>query len=231
MGQEVTAAIYDQMTKAFDEEAHRWADLYSDGATGGRYALFQGAAARRVRRRLELASELLVLEPGTEVLDVGCGSGVLEPLVDAAEGRWTGVDIAPQMLATGRMHARSNRVAGAAGELPFRSEAFDALVCLGMMNFAPPASWVAILREMSRVLRPSGLLVLSSLRLDVITWVRSRLHPTLPLPISTFGPLYPVHYRVAAEIAREVPLEVEACVHVRKYLRMPHYSLLKLRKP
>ncbi|MFC5261788.1 class I SAM-dependent methyltransferase [Kribbella qitaiheensis] len=95
---------------------------------------------------------------GQQVLDVGCGTGVV---ARAAAGRVvpggkvTGVDLNEAMLAVARRVAPElNWQQGDAGELPFDSESFDVVVSqMAMMFFPEPA---AAVREMRRVVRPGG---------------------------------------------------------------------------
>jgi SAM-dependent methyltransferase len=96
--------------------------------------------------------------PGQAVLDVACGTGALACAaagIVGPEGRVTGLDANPAMLAVARRKpGRVEWVEGVAERLPFADEAFDAVASqFGMMFFADPA---LALREMMRVLRPGG---------------------------------------------------------------------------
>lgn len=103
------------------------------------------------------------IAPGARVLDVACGTGVLA--CAAAEragptGAVTGLDINEDMLAVARR--KSTRIAwqhGRAESLPFPDASFDRVVSqFGLMFFEDR---VAALREMMRVLRPGGRLVVA----------------------------------------------------------------------
>ena len=100
-----------------------------------------------------------------KVLDVGTGTGCL---VRALHERWprrrhTGVDISKEMLHAAREAApKCTFVHGTAEALPFPDASFDAAVSLSSLHFwSEPA---AGLREIARVLRPGGVLVLSDWR-------------------------------------------------------------------
>ena len=118
-------------------------------------ALFQPWA----RRVVEIAG----IRPGQRVLDVACGTGVLACAAAArvgATGSVTGLDANAEMVAVARRKRPDLawRV-GHAEALPFPDASFDAVVSqFGLMFFQDRR---AALREMMRVLRPGGRLVVA----------------------------------------------------------------------
>jgi ubiquinone/menaquinone biosynthesis C-methylase UbiE len=113
---------------------------------------------------------LLALDSVAEptILDVATGTGRL-PLALLAEegfaGRIVGVDRSRVMLAKARPKLgqdllRSPLVLADAGRLPFAAGAFAAVTCLEALEFT--SSPQATLRELLRVLRPGGTLLLSN---------------------------------------------------------------------
>ena len=65
------------------------------------------APVERIRRR---AITRLLLEPGGVVLDVGCGTGLSFPLIQAhigSEGRLVGIELSPDMMAKARERVES----------------------------------------------------------------------------------------------------------------------------
>lgn len=101
----------------------------------------------------------LQLAPGARVLDVACGTGNLSfPAADAG-AIVTGVDIAPNLLATARAQAAAVGLniqfdEGDAEALPYADAAFDEVVTMFGAMFAPQPQLVAA--EMARVCRPGG---------------------------------------------------------------------------
>ncbi len=96
----------------------------------------------------------------TTVLDVGCGTGLLYPLL-AEKGGYCGVDSSLEMLSIARkQHSQVQLVRGDAGCLPFRKKSFQLVTCVDMLQHIENVE--AVLSELSEV---SGEHVL------VVTWV------------------------------------------------------------
>lgn len=103
------------------------------------------------------------LGPGNEVLDVACGSGATTREVASRicpDGSIVGLDRNGAMLAIARSRMpECEWTEGRAEALPFADDAFDAVLCqFGLMFFDDRTK---ALKEMRRVLRPSGRLALS----------------------------------------------------------------------
>jgi arsenite methyltransferase len=120
---------------------------------------------RDIVRRRKLVRAALSARPGERILDVGCGPGFyLAELVDEVgpDGALVGVDQSPQMLAlAGRRLGESENVAlheGEAGALPVESEAFDAALCVQVLEYV--ADVPAALAELHRALKPGGRVLL-----------------------------------------------------------------------
>lgn len=105
------------------------------------------------------------IQPGDNVLDVACGTGVLAREAAAcvgSTGSVAGLDLNPGMLAVAARRATGVEWHnGAAEDLPFADRTFDAVISqFGLMFFADR---LQALREMLRVLAPGG-------RLAVAVW-------------------------------------------------------------
>jgi ubiquinone/menaquinone biosynthesis C-methylase UbiE len=103
--------------------------------------------------------------PGTDVLDVAAGSGNPAIAVAQAGARVTALDLAPSLLEIGRRRARKagvdiDFVEGDAEAMPFVRESFDVALSVVGVQFAPRHEVVA--RELARVVRPGGRIVLCS---------------------------------------------------------------------
>lgn len=95
---------------------------------------------------------------GDRVLDVACGTGVVARSALATvgtHGRVVGLDATEAMLTVAeRIEPGAEWHVGEAGDLPFESGSFDAVICQSGLMFFPDQ--VAAVREMWRMLRPSG---------------------------------------------------------------------------
>ena len=120
--------------------------------------------------------EAAQIRPGSRVLDVACGTGVLAreaALRSGDEGRVAGLDASPGMLAVAKRLAPGIEWReGAAESLPYAADSFDAAVSqFGLMFFQDRTQ---ALREMLRVLVPGG-------RIAVAVW--ESLHHSQAYPI------------------------------------------------
>jgi arsenite methyltransferase len=141
--------------------------------TGRAWILDLGYPPELVARLPEAAAESFAgvanpfalgrLEAGEVVLDVGSGAGT-DSLVAAqmvgSEGRVTGIDMTPEMLAKAKAAAVEMKatnvefVAGEAEKLQFEDESFDVVISNGVIDLTPDKD--AVFSEIQRVLRPGG---------------------------------------------------------------------------
>ena len=103
---------------------------------------------------------------GLRILDVGCGDGVLATRLARSGARVTGIDDSAEMLAAARRRAKAaslgiDLVEGDAGDLPFPAGHFDCVVSVATLCFVDDPR--PTIREMVRVLKPGGTLILGEL--------------------------------------------------------------------
>jgi demethylmenaquinone methyltransferase/2-methoxy-6-polyprenyl-1,4-benzoquinol methylase len=124
------------------------------GPTYDRYsALLSLGQDPRWRRFLVSRIEV---EANDVVLDVATGTGaVARELIRQKGCRVVGVDQSPEMLAEARRRSPQLRfVRASADALPFPDKSFDALTFTYLLRYVPDPQ--ATLRELARVVRPSG---------------------------------------------------------------------------
>jgi ubiquinone/menaquinone biosynthesis C-methylase UbiE len=121
----------------------------------------------RERELREAIIRLASLEPGNDVLDIGCGTGTLAITATryvGTTGAVTGIDASAAMI------ARANRKAGKAGaratfqvaiaeNLPFPDRRFDVLFSTLMLHHLPLKTRQQCAREIKRVLKVGGRVV------------------------------------------------------------------------
>jgi 2-polyprenyl-6-hydroxyphenyl methylase / 3-demethylubiquinone-9 3-methyltransferase len=104
---------------------------------------------------------------GRQVLDVGCGGGLLAESMARRGARVLGVDLAQEALAVARLHAiesglsveyRQVAVEELAESVP---AGFDVVTCLEMLEHVPDPS--AIVSALARLVRPGGHVVVSTI--------------------------------------------------------------------
>lgn len=100
-----------------------------------------------------------------EILDVGCGPGILVAALAPLVREVVGFDLTPEMLDKARQRCQEAGLQnvrferGRAEALPFPAESFDAVVTRATLHHLPDPQLVV--REMVRVVRPNGKLVLT----------------------------------------------------------------------
>jgi SAM-dependent methyltransferase len=113
----------------------------------------------RLGGRIRECAELI--EPGSTLLDIGCSSGWLGPVVLARGFHdYVGLD---RVIVNG--HKKSDflkLVEGSVFELPFRDGSFDAVCLFDVVEHLPRGSEAEALREISRVLKIKGRLYFST---------------------------------------------------------------------
>ena len=168
-----------------------------------------GATTERLERQLIL--ELLGDVTGREVLDVGCGDGDLALEFAARGAIVTGIDASAEMIsvAEGRVKESNADVSfkvALAENLPFPSGQFDAVTAVAILCFVVDAG--PVFREIARVLRPNGRLVIGELG-KWSTWAAARrIRGWLGSPLWRQG-----HFRTANELralAEQAGLAVES---------------------
>ncbi|WP_405486275.1 demethylmenaquinone methyltransferase [Nocardia sp. NBC_00511] len=147
-----------EVASMFDGVAKRY-DITNTVLSGG-----QDYFWRRATRKA------LALRPGERVLDLAAGTGVSTEELGKSGAWCVATDFSQGMLAAGR-HRNVPMVAGDAMALPFADESFDAVtISYGLRNVSDPD---LALREMLRVTKPGGRLVVAEFSTPVLAPFRT----------------------------------------------------------
>jgi ubiquinone/menaquinone biosynthesis C-methylase UbiE len=112
---------------------------------------------------LSIQKARATLSPEHQVLEIGCGTGIIAlgiaPCVDSV----VATDISPQMIAVAKSKAEGLAISNVdfrvcdGYSLPYESQAFDSVLLFNVLHCVKEPT--ALLREAHRLLKPSGLLV------------------------------------------------------------------------
>lgn len=108
---------------------------------------------------------------GKDVLDLGCAGGFMAEALDDLGAQVTGIDPAKDAITAAIAHAeeggRAIRYDVGVGEaLPYADEAFDAVVCVDVLEHV--ADLGQVVREVARVLRPGGMFLFDTINRNPI---------------------------------------------------------------
>ena len=143
-----------------DEEIHLLKELYTASDTA---------------KRRQFVSDALELQPGEEVISIGCGPGFetagLAKTV-GTDGRVQGIDKSEGMLALAEQQcdelSRVTHEQGDATDLPVRDDDFDAAVCVQVIEYIEEVD--AAIAELARVLKPGGRAAVYATDWDSVVW-------------------------------------------------------------
>lgn len=153
------------------------------GWKGGFYEDTTRPFSRMLGRRKAYAMEMLGVAAdrrGGLAVDLGCGSGVYLSELATMGYQTFGMDLSPEMVRVARTKSAPHVVRLVSGDVervPFRTASFDVVLSIGVLGYLHEDD--RALREIDRILKPGGLLMLN---------VRNRF------------PLTSLHYSVRREL-------------------------------
>jgi SAM-dependent methyltransferase len=131
---------------------------------------------------------------GTRLLDAGCGAGLLALLASLRGAQVSALDASPELLAIARKRVPAAELReGDLEALPFADASFDAVTAVNTVFYA--ADMAAALRELVRVVRPGGRVVVTAWgppeRCEFLSAVMPALAPLMPPPPPGASPPHP----------------------------------------
>jgi len=123
------------------------------------------------RKRADHLAKLVAQNAATDggmVLDLGCGDGLFTHLMAQQQLEAIGIDVEASAIEQAKAKTRGQPYAGNApqfiatdgGALPFEDDSMQAVAMFDVIEHLPNP--IALLREVARVLKPSGALILST---------------------------------------------------------------------
>ena len=150
--EEIITAQYDTA-----EAVANYARAYDSSRPHGRF----------FKSRLQLVHDILAAYPGGELLDVGCGPGIMaRTLLESRpdDFRITVLDQSPAMVEHCAVYVHDvgnvEPTVGKLEEMPFADDSFDVVLAMGVLEYADA---VAGIDAISRVTRPGGVVIVSML--------------------------------------------------------------------
>lgn len=110
-----------------------------------------------------------------QVLDIGCGGGLLAEGLARSGARVTGIDMAEQSLQVARLHALESKLDIAYEFVPAEQfaaehpEQFDVVTCLEMLEHVPDPA--AIVKAAAQAVKPGGYVFFSTLNRNAKSWL------------------------------------------------------------
>ncbi|MGH7509662.1 MAG: class I SAM-dependent methyltransferase [Gemmatimonadales bacterium] len=154
--------------------------------TGWALALFRRSVLKQAKFRQILAR---LDDPAGKIsLDIGADNGVISYLLRQRGGRWHSADLDDRAVLSIRQLVQSNvhRIDG--GTTPFEAAAFDQILIVDFLEHIPDDRGFA--RELARILRPGGRLIINVPHLKPGSWLNRWRH-TIGLTDEWHGHLRP----------------------------------------
>lgn len=112
---------------------------------------------------------------GMNILDVGCGAGILSEALAEEGGRITGIDISEQAIFAAKRHIQTSELsidyvcATAEQYAEQSSEEFDIIACMELLEHVPDPP--SLLDACAQMLKPNGHLFLSTVNRTPKSWL------------------------------------------------------------
>ncbi|MFZ1946609.1 MAG: methyltransferase domain-containing protein [bacterium] len=206
----------------------RWDDIWAEKRKTASGRVTSAFAKDIVYRTVDYILRREVPDPcGKRILEVGSGTGLVSLALARRGAKVTLCDISPAALefsrtAFARAGSEGETVQGSILDLPFEDGAFDVTWNAGVIEHFEGAEQLRALREMLRVTKPDGRIVVAVpwsgariyLRAKKFADSRGAWQPGYEAPIASFKEIAP---RIPATIVTEYSTGFLAQLHFMKY--------------
>ncbi len=167
--------------------------------------------------RLQFIQEQLDLT-GKQVLDVGCGGGILTESLAKAGAHATGIDLAPDVINIASEHAKAQGLTIDYQCIAIESFAaqhaqrFDVITCMELLEHVPDP--MHIIHSCAQLLKPNGLLFLSTLNRNLKSFLMAIIGAEYILNLVPKGTHEYAKFITPAELSRllrEQDFDLENC--------------------
>jgi len=144
----------------FDDYAHTYSDDVNLAMKGTGVDL-DFATSFKANTLIDLIEKHVGDASKVKCLDLGCGVGLYEYLLEGRVSSLCGVDISAKSIEQAKKnnpHATYELYDGV--RLPYDDNEFDVVFIITVMHHIPVANWEATLKEAKRVIRPKGMCVI-----------------------------------------------------------------------
>jgi SAM-dependent methyltransferase len=166
----------DQPQQEFDQYASNYEAVINDyiGFSGQSQDFYTRMKADHLCRILDAKDKANTLD----MLDIGCGHGLIHAYLNSTRYRLTGVDVAEKAIHMAQeMNPHVNYDVYDGLRLPYPDESFDVVFTICVLHHVPVDRRCAFVCEARRVLRPGGTFVIfEHNKLNpLVQWVVSRI--------------------------------------------------------
>jgi len=174
------------MNKITRTPEEQWKEYYGSAVIKGQedhviYCATAAGVRSYTKYFHENFKEHLTSGKGKTALDVGCGLGVFPSFLSDYGFQVTAVDYVPEMIEAARKRMRGKSIQFAVADiyfLPFPDNSFDFVTCFGVFqNLGKPTD---ALKEMFRVLKPGGVMAMTTLNRLSLHYLLHKKKETVP---------------------------------------------------
>ncbi|MGB0936831.1 MAG: bifunctional 2-polyprenyl-6-hydroxyphenol methylase/3-demethylubiquinol 3-O-methyltransferase UbiG [Colwellia sp.] len=159
---------HDEIAK-FEEIASQWWDLQGD------FKPLHQINPLRVQFITQHISDINSTLFDKNIIDVGCGGGILTESLAKLGGKVTGIDMGSEPLNVAKLHALESQLSIEYQKIPAEEmainhpEKFDMVTCMEMLEHVPdPAS---VIKACSDLVKPGGLVFFSTLNKNIKSYL------------------------------------------------------------